>query len=125
MDPDVVRAGTTFVLIHGGFPNQGEVATFISQFPNVYADVSHLAKYPAVLEQAYRALLEAGPAYKVMHGSDSGGVPDETGYCAWNSRQVLARILTEYKTYYGWRMADIESIARGVLHDNAARVFRI
>lgn len=125
MDPDIVRAGTSFVLIHGGFPNQGEVASFISQLPNVYVDVSHLAKYPAVLEETYRALLQAGPAYKVMHGSDSGGVPDETGYCAWNSRQALARILTEYKSYYAWRPSDIESIARGVLHDNAARFYRI
>jgi len=125
MDPDIVRAGTQFVLIHGGYPHHNEVATFISQFPNVYVDVSHLAKYPAVLEEAYRVLLAPGPAGKIMHGSDSGGVPDETGYCAWNSRQVLARILTEYKTYYGWTQADIDEIAHGVLHRNAARVFRI
>ncbi len=125
MDPDVVRAGTEFILIHGGFPNHQEVATFISQFPNVYVDVSHLAKYPAVLEEAYRALLAPGPAAKVMHGSDSGGVPDETGYCAWNSRQVLARILTEYKTYYGFTQADIDGMAHGVLHGNASRLFRI
>ena len=60
-----------------------------------------------------------------MHGSDSNNVPEEIGYCASNTRRVLARVLNDYKTYYGWTQADITKIADNVMHKNARRLFRI
>lgn len=123
MDPEIQRAGTRFVLIHSGYPSHHVVAAMISQFPNVCADVSFYAKYPAALEEIYRAFLSLGPHEKVMHGSDSNTVPEEVGYCAWNSRSVLARVLNDYRTHYGWSQADVEKSANSILHGNARRVF--
>jgi predicted TIM-barrel fold metal-dependent hydrolase len=97
----------------------------IGQFPNVYTDVSFYSKYPGVLEEVYRALLALAPSEKIMHGSDANTVPEEIGYCCWNSRAVLARVLGEYQSYYGWTVSDTMKAANNVLHDNARKIFRI
>jgi hypothetical protein len=41
-----------------------------------------------------------------MHGSDANTVPEQVGYCCWDSRAVLARIIGEYTRYYGWTAAE-------------------
>jgi predicted TIM-barrel fold metal-dependent hydrolase len=124
-DDEVRKAATRFVLFHTGYPSHHAVASMISQFPNVFVDMSFYAKFPGVLEETYRAFLGLAPSEKVMHGSDSNNVPEEIGYCASNTRLVLARVLHDYKTYYGWTQADITKIADNVMHKNARRLFRI
>jgi predicted TIM-barrel fold metal-dependent hydrolase len=124
-DDEIRKAATQFVLIHTGYPNHDVVAAMLSQFPNVYADMSFYAKFPGVLEETYRAFLALAPSEKIMHGSDSNNVPEEIGYCASNTRRVLARILNDYRTYYGWTQADVRKMADNVMHRNARRVFRI
>jgi Amidohydrolase len=124
-NPDVQRARTDFVLIHAGYPTPDVIAAFISQFPNVYTDVSFYSKYPGALLEIYRSLLALGPSNKIMHGSDANSVPEEIGYCAWNSRAVLAKVLSEYRQSLGWTQADIATMAENVLHRNARRLFRI
>ncbi len=124
-DNEVRQAATRFVLIHTGYPSHHVVASMISQFPNVFVDMSFYAKFPGVLEETYRAFLGLAPSEKIMHGSDSNNVPEEIGYCASNSRRVLAKVLNDYKTHYGWTQADITKIAENVMHKNARRIFRI
>jgi hypothetical protein len=124
-DPDIQRARTQFVLIHAGYPAPDVVAAFISQFPNVYTDVSFYSKYPGALLEVYRSLLALGPANKIMHGSDANTVPEEIGYCAWNSRAVLAKVLTEYKESLGWTQRDITAMAENVMHRTARGIFGI
>ena len=124
-DADIQKAGTRFVLIHTGYPSHQVVASMIGQFPNVYTDVSFFSKYAGVLEETYRALLGLAPAEKIMHGSDANTVPEEIGYCCWNSRAVLARVLSDFKTYYGWTAEDTTKAANNVLHGTARKIFRI
>jgi uncharacterized protein len=124
-DPDIQRAQTDFILIHSGYPTTDVVAGFLSQFANVYTDVSFYSKYPGALLEVYRSLLALGPSTKIMHGSDANSVPEEIGYCAWNSRAVLAKVLTEYRQSFGWTQQDIRVMAENVLHRNARRLYRI
>ena len=124
-DDDIKRAETRFVLIHTGYPLHHHVAAFISQFPNVYTDVSFYAKFPGVLEETLRAFIGLGPSEQTMHGSDSNAVPEEIGYCADNMRRVLAKVLNDYRSHYGWTDKDCEKIARNVMSENAKRVYKI
>jgi hypothetical protein len=123
-DPDIQMARTRFVLIHAGYPTPDVIAAFISQFSNVYTDVSFYSKYPEALLEIYRSLLAIGPSTKIMHGSDANTVPEEIGYCAWNSRTVLAKVLSEYRQL-GWTQRDITAMAENVLHGTARAVFGI
>jgi predicted TIM-barrel fold metal-dependent hydrolase len=124
-DDDIKRAETKFVLIHTGYPHHHHVAAFISQFPNVYTDVSFYAKFPGVLEETLRAFIGLAPSEQTMHGSDSNAVPEEIGYCADNMRRVLAKVLNDYRGHYGWTDRDCEKIARNVMSENAKRVYKI
>lgn len=125
LDDDIKRVETQFVLIHTGYPYHEFVAAMLSQFPNVYTDVSFYSKFPGVLEETLRAFFALAPSEKVMHGSDSNNVPEEIGYCAWNTRHVLAKVLRDYRAYYGWSQRDCQLMANNMLHDNAMRVFKI
>lgn len=125
LDDDILRAETQFVLIHTGYPYHQHVAAMLSQFPNVFTDLSFYSKFPGVVEETLRAFLALAPSEKVMHGSDSNNVPEEIGYCAWNTRHVLAKVLRDYKNNYGWTQRDCKKIANNVLHENARRVFKI
>ncbi|HEY7817312.1 MAG TPA: amidohydrolase family protein, partial [Vicinamibacteria bacterium] len=122
---DVKRAYTEFVLIHTGYPYHHHVAALLSQFPNVYTDVSFYAKFPGTLEETLRAFLSLAPSEKVMHGSDSNNVPEEIGYCADNGRRVLGKLLGEFQSYYGWTRKDCLVAAENVLSENARRIYRI
>jgi len=101
------------------------VAAFLSQFPNVYADVSFYSNFPGTLEEILRTFLGLAPSEKVMHGSDSGSVPETIGYCADNVRRTLSKVLSDYRAHYGWTDGDCERMARNVLSENARRVYRI
>ncbi len=57
--------------------------------------------------------------------SDANSVPEEIGYCAWNTRAVLAKVLSEYRESFGWRQDDITAMAQNVMHRTARRLFRI
>lgn len=124
VDVDVQRAGTKFVIIHAGYPHHRQVAAFISQFPNVYTDISFYSHYAGISEDLLRTFLGLGGGGKVMHGSD-WTAPEALGYSVDTTRRLLARILTDYRTYYGWSHADCELAARSVLGDTARRVFGI
>jgi predicted TIM-barrel fold metal-dependent hydrolase len=125
LDDEIKRVETRFLLIHTGYPRHHFVAAMLSQFPNVYTDLSFYSKFPGVLEETLRAFLALAPNQKVMHGSDSNNVPEEIGYCAWNVRHVLAKVLRDYLENYGWTEKNCAEIAHNVLHRNAERLFEI
>lgn len=124
-DDEIKRVETQFILIHTGYPLHHHVAAFISQFPNVHTDVSFYAKFPGVLEEVLRAFLGLAPSEQIMHGSDSNAIPEEIGYCADNFRRVLAKVLNDYRSHYGWTDKDCEKVARNVMSENAKRIYKI
>ena len=121
-DDLVKRAETEFVLIHAGYPNHHNVAAFLSQFPNVYADMSFFSSCPGALEEILRAVLALAPSEKIMHGTDWRD-PEVWGFSAFTLRSVLAKVLVDYRETYGWSQAECERIARNVLSDNAKRIY--
>lgn len=123
-DEHIRRAKTNFVLIHTGYPYHHRVAAMLSQFPNVYTDLSFFSNYPGVLEETLRVFLAIAPSEKIMHGSDSN-TAERVAYCAYNLRLVLSKVLNDYRTSYGWTDSDVEVMARDVMSENARRVYNI
>ncbi len=123
-DADVQAAGTRFVLIHSGYPYHHHVASFISQFPNVYTDLSYISHHPGTLEDVLRTFLGLAPSEKIMHGSDFSS-PEALAYSVDNERRVLAKVLADYRSHYGWTDKDCERMARNVLSGTARKVFDI
>ena len=126
---DSTLRGTTFVLVHGGWPRVEETMSMLGK-PNVYADISmmDILAEPAALASALRMWFGAWPE-KVMFGTDAFDGGDQQGWeqVAWvashNARVALTAALT-------WMMRDGEitrerakELARMVLRDNAIKAY--
>jgi uncharacterized protein len=128
-DPDL--RGTTFVIIHGGWPLTQHTAALLNK-PNVYADMSAMTSMlpPAALAAVLRPWLETYPE-KVLFGTDAyetgpdGGWEDVAWVSATTARRALAMALTAMMADGEVDRAGAERIARMVLRENAARLYGI
>jgi len=126
---DPAMRGTTFVMVHGGWPFAREVAGLL-QKPNVYADFSAqtLVNPPSEVVRDLHAWLVYEPE-KVFFGTDAYPYAkemgwEESGYLAANSgREALGRALTQMMRDGDVTRERAEEIARLVLRDNVRRVY--
>ena len=121
---------TNFVVVHGGYPYTKEMAALMSK-PNVYADFSAQTffAFPRELSEILRNWLESYPD-KVLFGTDafSFGPEVDWGEVAWLSnttaRQAVALALTGMMNDGEIDRARAMELARMVLHDNAAKLYK-
>ncbi len=122
---------TNFVLLHGGWPFTREVTALLSK-PNVYADFSeqNLINYPHAVAQVLREWLEYAPD-KVLFATDAYPYSDELSWeaagwvAATASREALGLALTEMLHDSEITRERALELARMVLHDNAARLYKL
>jgi hypothetical protein len=121
--------GTTFVLLHGGYPFQ-EQAIWLAARKNVYLDSSlmELYLYPADFKTALRHWLLLFPD-KVVFGSDAFPFSDAVGaeesywMAVRTARTALAAALAEMVANHEINEERALTFARGYLHDNAAGLY--
>ncbi len=122
---------TNFVVIHGGYPFTKEMGSLLSK-PNVYADFSAQTffTYPRELSEILRNWLEFYPD-RILFGTDafSFGPQVDWGEVAWLSnttaRQALALALTGMMNDGEITRERASELARMVLRDNAAKLYRL
>jgi len=128
---DSTLRSTRFVIIHGGWPYVDETEAMLGK-PNVYADISmmDLMLAPAELAQVLRPWLTRWPD-KVLFGTDAfeGGPNqgwEEGAYvAATTARRALAIALTAMMRDGDIGPARARALARMVLRDNAAALYRL
>ena len=128
---DSTLRGTSFVLIHGGWPAVGETEAMLGK-PNVYADISMIDQMLGAAELApvLRAWLTRWPD-KVLFGTDAfEGGPDqgwEEGalVAATTARQALGIALTGMLRDGEIDVARARTLARMVLRDNAVTLYHL
>lgn len=125
-DPDLRQ--TNFVMLHAAWPYGDIVASLISK-PNVYADYSCMTflLYPPKLAACLRTWLEFQPE-KVLFGTDAfpmgpAGWEDLAWMTADTARKSLGLALTGMIRDGTVTPARAEEIARGVLRENAAKLY--
>ena len=126
---DSTLRGTSFVLIHGGWPLFAQTQSMLSK-PNVYADISMmvLVAEPRELANTLRSWLTAWPE-KVLFGTDAfDGGPDqgwEEGVYlgATTARRALALALTGMMRDGEIDRPRAEALARMVLRENAMKLY--
>ena len=122
--------GTTFVLIHGGYPFDRE-AIFLATTKNIYLDSSEteLLLYPTEFKNVLRRWLEVFPE-KVTFGTDAFPYGEalgvEEGYWlgAQSSRRALAAALAEMIAADEIIEARALQYAHAYLHDTAAQLYK-
>ncbi len=121
--------GTTFVLIHGGYPYYKE-SIWLASMKNVHIDSSgiELLTYPSEFKSVLKFWLETYPE-KISFGTDaypySPALGSEEGY--WlgvqSARDALTAALAEMIANREITEAAAIDMARGYLHDNAVKLY--
>jgi len=122
-------AGVTFVLLHGGYPFERE-AIWLAAMKNVYLDSSlmELYLYPAEFKRSLEQWLEVFPE-KIAFGSDAFPFNDALGaentywLATRSARTALAAALAEMVATGEVSETKALEMARGYLHDNAAKLY--
>jgi len=122
-------SGTTFVMIHGGYPYERE-AIWLAAAKNVYLDSSlmEIAMYPSEFKHAIKQWLETFPD-KITFGSDSFPYNETLGSeeSYWlgveSARSALAAALAEMVSEGEVSEVQAIQLAHGYLHDNAVSLY--
>ena len=122
-------SGTTFVMIHGGYPLERE-AIWLAAMKNVYMESSlmEIVMYPAAFKDALKQWLETFPD-KVTFGTDCFPYNDvlgaEESYWLGNqsARQGLAAALAEMVSSGEITDAKAIEMAHAYLHDTAVSLY--
>jgi hypothetical protein len=122
-------SGTTFVMLHGGYPYERE-AIWLAAAKNVYLDSSlmEIAMYPSEFKHVIKQWLETFPD-KITFGSDSfpynEALGSEESY--WlgvgSARSALAAALAEMVSEGEVNEEQAIQLAHGYLHDNAVALY--
>jgi predicted TIM-barrel fold metal-dependent hydrolase len=116
---------TRFDIFHGGFPFTGEMGSLALMFPNVYLNVCWLPLISlAGFKRALGEWLCYVPAAKFLWGGDGHFVEEIYGAVCM-VRQGLSEVLADKVEDGEMDFEHAVAIARGILHDNAVRFFRL
>lgn len=122
-------SGTTFVMIHGGYPLERQ-AIWLAAVKNVYMDSSlmEIDEYPSEFTHSLKQWLETFPD-KITFGTDCFPYNDVLGAeeSYWlgvqSTRQALAAALAEMISMGEVSEATALEMAHGYLHDNAVKLY--
>ena len=122
-------SGTTFVMIHGGYPLERE-AIWLAAMKNVYFDSSfgELAQYPSAFKETLKMWLETFPD-KVTFGTDCFPYNDVMGaeesywLGAESARMSLAAALAEMVSEGEISESRALELAHAYLHDTAVKLY--
>jgi uncharacterized protein len=122
-------AGTTFVMIHGGYPYERE-AIWLAAAKNVYMDSSlmEIWMYPSELKHVLKQWLETFPD-KITFGTDAFpynevlGAEESYWLGVQSARTALAAALAEMISEGEVDETQALQMARGYLHDNAVGIY--
>lgn len=118
------RFGTDFVIMHMGYPYEGEVIAAAKHFTNVVADMCWAWIIDPVASRTFlKRFLVAAPSSKVLcFGGDYIPVENIVGH-ARMARRELARALSELRDEGYLDDHAIEALVPSLMHGNAERIF--
>jgi hypothetical protein len=115
-----------FDLFHGGYPYLGEVLALAKNFPNVYLDLCwlHIISPTAGVRMLHEAI-ETVPSNKIFAFGGDFIIPEGAYGHSVLARQVVSRVLTE-KVEGGYLSEDdAMPLARRILRENPAALYRL
>lgn len=117
---------TKFVMLHGGYPFIGEMATLAKNHPNVFIEAGWLAYIaPAAYSRAMGEWLDCVPANKITaFGADCVHV-EQTYGALLLTRRSLARCLSEKFETAEWDIRLCKATARRLLSENAYTLYAV
>ncbi len=123
--PFVIRhKNTRFVLMHGGYPYGTELLAMAKNLPNVTLDMCWTYVIsPSFASRFLNEAIETVPADKVLGFGGDYQVAEGAYAHAMICREVVSKVLADKVAAGYWSEAEALAYARGLLRENAIRVF--
>lgn len=127
---DILREPTLrackVILVHDGYPYQGEAGYMAQMLPRVYCDLSEGVPFSAHgSPRIIRETLEMAPISKVLYGSDAFSLPEQNYVGAVMGRRALAAVLQEFIGAGTLNETSAMNAARRILGENALEVYGV
>ena len=113
------------ILLHGGYPFSSDLAALAQTYGNVFIDFSwmpYLHHY--YLRTKLAEWLEILPANKLLYGSDTSA-PEFHVAAMRYTRESLNHVLHDGHQRGVWDAKQVDWLARRILFENTAEVYRI
>lgn len=118
------HARTPIVLLHGGYPYTRAAGYVAATLNNVYLDLSLATPFVQHgVEPLISQALELVPTKKLLYASDAFSVPELYVMAARRFRTDLASVLTRLHTNGFMSESYAESVALGILRENAISLY--
>jgi uncharacterized protein len=118
--------GVNFILYHGGYPFGGELSVMAKTFSNVYIDMNWTWSIsPSYSERYLSEWLETVPAGKLMAFGGDCMVVENVYSELLIAREIISKVLCEKVSNGYLTEPEAKSIAKMILFDNAARVYKL
>ncbi|HEU4785108.1 MAG TPA: amidohydrolase family protein, partial [Ktedonobacterales bacterium] len=119
--------GMQVVLLHECYPYTRQGGYLAAVYEHVYLDLSYGIPFLSYIEMVAftRAALGVAPTSKLLYSSDAVGIPELHWISARDGRRILGQALGESVAYGELTIAEAETAARAILHDNAVRLYQL
>lgn len=117
---------TRLVLLHGAQPWFQHAAAMAHTFPHVWVDMGWTTPWLSLrIAECYRDVIGMAPLDKIMVGSGSHGTPEISWLAGITAKIGLSRALGDAVGLGLMAPGQAERAGRMILHDNAARLYRL
>jgi predicted TIM-barrel fold metal-dependent hydrolase len=117
---------TRIVLLHAGYPWLQHASEMAHTFPHVWVDMSWTTPWTSLrLAECYREVIGIAPLSKVIFGSGGHDAPEIAWLAAKTAKIALAEALGDAVRLGLLSLLQAEKTGRMILHDNAARLYRL
>lgn len=115
------------VLLHESYPYTREAAFLATVYPNVHVDVSTVIPFldRGEIMQSFRHALGVAPSTRILFSSDATNIPELHWLGPTRARPILTEIFTDMIAHDEIDLETATTFARNILHDNAARLYRL
>jgi uncharacterized protein len=117
---------TKVVLLHAGYPWIQKCSAMAHALPNVWVDIGWVTPWISLrATECFRELIAMAPLSRLMIGSGGHGSPEIAWLAAKVAKIALAEVLGDATRLGLMASAQAETVARMVLHDNAAHLYKL
>jgi predicted TIM-barrel fold metal-dependent hydrolase len=115
---------TKIILLHAGYPWTKQAGQMAHTFPHLWVDMGQVSPWASLrIVACYRDVMAWAPLSKIVIGSGGHGTPEIAWLAAKTAKIALAEVLGDAVKSGLIAEKYAESVARMILHDNAARLY--
>ena len=117
---------TRVILLHAGYPWTKQAGQMAHTFPHVWVDMGQMTPWASLrLVECYRDVMAWAPLSKLVVGSGGHGTPEIAWLAAKTAKIALSEVMEDAVRLELMTEDQAKKTGRMILHDNAARLYKL